>query len=474
MRGPKAITFQNRASTSQSIPLAPDDSGDAQSNTKASLPLAQVGQAMPRSCGMVPNKNSPDEPGKPAPQITVDFEKALPSKHSSPVKTTRLTQESTTDIEFPKKPQKDNSDSEQSTSSESSIEEEAEIEPVGSAHSGGEDVNGGDQTKLDDAHDGISPTPGTPLQSDDSELSEEEEEQEGMISDSTHVAKSLDEDKPAATSTSRDSQGVAPLSLTPLLVKHGEKIWCSKHRADAHQLDTHLKSFQVGLDDQYKDVWAKRETMKCSKKHKDPLGAPLEYMKARKVFEPLASSAYGLCRFYDIGLKATKGLVPISCPMPKAPMMSSQLKALLHKGRRQGCPLLIMAVTGEVVTLHGLLSELHMPGALQHLLMKCEDDPADQLRMKTSFCPFCSYHCCNDSTFLNHIMSFHYDFKECNGLSCNSTNVGRSPCHSPHGPVKDESPCKRQEQPSKKVSAKGDEHTPAGMSKHKKKKVQKK
>ena len=86
--GPEAITFQNRACTSHSIPPALDDSGDTPSNTKASLPPAQVGQATPRSHGMVPNKNSLDEPGKPAPQITTDFEKAPLSKHSSPVKTT--------------------------------------------------------------------------------------------------------------------------------------------------------------------------------------------------------------------------------------------------------------------------------------------------------------------------------------------------------------------------------------------------
>ena len=224
--GPKAITFQRRTGTSRSIPLALDDLGDAQSNTKASLPPAQVGQATPRFC----EKNSQDEPGKPAPQITVDFEKALPLKHSSLVKTTQLTQESTADVEFPEKPQKDDSDSEQSTSSESSIEEEAEIEPAGS---GSEDVSGGDQIKVNDAHDGTSLTPGTPLQSGDSKLSEEVDKQEDMISSSTRAAKSLDEDKPAAASTSRDSQGLAPLSLTPLLVKHNEKIQCSKHRADA-------------------------------------------------------------------------------------------------------------------------------------------------------------------------------------------------------------------------------------------------
>ena len=497
-RGPKAITFQNRAGTSRSIPPVLDDSEDAQSNTKASLPPAQVGQATPRSRRMVPNKNSLDEPGKPAPQITADFEKAAPSKLSSPVRTTRLTWESTADIEFPEKPQKDNSDSysKQSTSSKSSIEEEAEIEPAGSTHSGSEDVSGGNQTKVDDAHDGTSPMPDTPLQSGNSESSEEEEEQEGMISDSTRAAKSSDEDKPAAASTSRDSQGVAPLSLTPLLVKHGEKIRRSQCQADVCRLDTHLKSFQAGLDNQDKATSAKWETMKCGKKHKDPLGTPLEYMKACKVFEPLASSAYGLCSFYDIGLKASKGSVPISCLMPKAPMMSSQLKALLCKGRRQGCPLLIMAVAGEVVTPHGLLSELHMPGALQGLPMKCKDDLADQPRMKTSFCPFCSYHCHNDSTFLNHIMSFHYNmgyccgkcveevfitsqsfkvhFKECDGLSHNSTDAGGSPPRSPRRPAKDKSPCKRQEQPSKMASAKGDKHAPASAPKHKKKKAQKK
>ena len=128
--------------------------------------------------------------------------------------------------------------------------------------------------------------------------------------------------------------------------------------------------------------------------------------------------------------------------------------------------------------------------------MKCKDDPADQLRTKTSFCPFCSYHCHNDSTFLNHIVLFHYNvgygcgkcveevfitsqsfkvhFKECDTLSCDSTNMGRSPRHSPRRPAKDESPCRRQEQPSKKALAKGDEHTPAGTSRHKKKKSQKK
>ena len=109
--------------------------------------------------------------------------------------------------------------------------------------SGGEDVSSGDQIKVDDAPVGTSPMPGTPLQSGDSESSEEEDDREGMISDSTCVAESLDEDKPAAASTSRDSQGVALLSLTLLLVKHSEKIRCSKHWADAHQLDTHLKSF---------------------------------------------------------------------------------------------------------------------------------------------------------------------------------------------------------------------------------------
>ena len=93
----------------------------------------------------------------------------------------------------------------------------------------------------------------------------------------------------------------------------------------------------------------------------------------------------------------------------KGPDDAQPVKALLCKGRRQGHPLLIMAVAGEVVTPHGLLSELHMLGALQHLPIKYKDDPADQLRTKASFCPFCSYHCHNDSTFLNHIMSFHYD-----------------------------------------------------------------
>ena len=82
--GPKAITLQRRASTSRSIPPALDDLGDAKSNSMASLLPAQVGQATPRSH----EKNSPDKPGKPTPQIIADFEKPPPLKHSSLVKTT--------------------------------------------------------------------------------------------------------------------------------------------------------------------------------------------------------------------------------------------------------------------------------------------------------------------------------------------------------------------------------------------------
>ena len=200
--------------------------------------------------------------------------------------------------------------------------------------------------------------------------------------------------------------------MTPLLVKHSEKIRRSKRWADARRLDTHLKSFQVGLGDQDKAAWAKQETMKCGKKHKDPLGAPLEYMKAHKVFMPLASSAYGLCCFYDIGLKATKGLVPISCPLPKAPVNHI---VLFHYDAGHGCG-------------------------------KCVEE----------------------------VFITSQSFKECDGLSCDSTDAGRSLRRSPRRPAKDKSPRKRQDQPSKKASAKGNEHAPAGASRHKKKKAQKK
>ena len=51
----------------------------------------------------------------------------------------RLTQESTTDVEFPEKPQKDDSNFKKSTSSEFSTNEEAEIEPAGNTQPGSED-----------------------------------------------------------------------------------------------------------------------------------------------------------------------------------------------------------------------------------------------------------------------------------------------------------------------------------------------
>ena len=80
---------------------------------------------------------------------------------------------------------------------------------------------------------------------------------------------------------------------------------------------------------------------------------------------------------------------------------------------------------------------------------------------------------CVEEVFITS-QSFKVHFKECNGLSHNSTDADRSLHCSPHGLAKDESPCKRQEQPSKKASAKGDENAPAGASKHRKKKAQKK
>ena len=92
-----------------------------------------------------------------------------------------------------------------------------------------------------------------------------------------------------------------------------------------------------------------------------------------------------------------------------------------------------------------------------------------------SFHYYAGYGCgkCAEEVFITS-QSFKVHFKECGGLSRDSTDVGRSLRCSLHGPVKDESPCKRQEQPSRKASAKGDEHAPAGTSKHKKKKAQKK
>ena len=70
--------------------------------------------------------------------------------------------------------------------------------------------------------------------------------------------------------------------------------------------------------------------------------------------------------------------------------------------------------------------------------------------------------------------SFKVHLKECDSLSLDSTNTGGSPHCSHRRPAKDESPCRRQEQPSKKASAKGDKNTHVSVSRHKKNKAQKK
>ena len=112
----------------------------------------------------------------------------------------------------------------------------------------------------------------------------------------------------------------------------------------------------------------------------------------------------GLCRFYWTDPQKSNVITGL-----KSAASTCRIKRLLELAKELGQPLTIMVFKGGMVTLLGLLQELH-----SCLTLSCIPDPHSQKRWKwdrktmVSCCPICAYVIKNDYTFLNHIIIGHY------------------------------------------------------------------
>ena len=125
----------------------------------------------------------------------------------------------------------------------------------------------------------------------------------------------------------------------------------------------------------------------------DPLGPSIEYMISHKVFDPIPTSALGLCHFYQVGQSRE---IP-KFPEPHHPTMEKQLCCLCKDHSLVRLNLIITLPQDSVITI-ALLSKLHSSTSLSWLRMEGVN----------SLCPFCQYSGSNDQLFLNHIVGAHY------------------------------------------------------------------
>ena len=155
-------------------------------------------------------------------------------------------------------------------------------------------------------------------------------------------------------------------------------------------------------------------------KNPDPLGPPISYMKECRVFQPLPSmmKPMGLCCFYPTDPVSVSMLAP-----PKSLAMAEHLKGLLLLTKMQCWPYIIIVFQGGPITPLGLLQELHMWNALDHIPIFQSDETKDGHRPHVSCCPFCTYTIQNDPTYLNHIVGMHYHANFTCGTCLNAVTV---------------------------------------------------
>ena len=80
--------------------------------------------------------------------------------------------------------------------------------------------------------------------------------------------------------------------------------------------------------------------------HQDPVGPPLDYMKACRVFKARKTNAYNLCCFYHINASREFPTFPTLCE----PASCDMLKQLLETVRAAKRTHLLMAFAGDSAT----------------------------------------------------------------------------------------------------------------------------
>ena len=174
------------------------------------------------------------------------------------------------------------------------------------------------------------------------------------------------------------------------------------------------EGFSMWWDQKIKDgleQWSKWDMMTCdhadpSKKAKspDPLGTPIEYMESCGIFQPMKTSEFELCHFYQM---EESGDFPNFLKHHES-ATSQDVHSLLEKARKKGCPNLVVALSQDAVTAVALLKKLHTSASLWCLKMETLTEAAGKPMWKVSFCPFCKYCGSNNPSHLNHIICAHY------------------------------------------------------------------
>ena len=111
----------------------------------------------------------------------------------------------------------------------------------------------------------------------------------------------------------------------------------------------------------------------------------------------------GLCRFYRMSSKKSNVLTG-----PKSADNACKIKGLIKLAKEVRWPLTVVVFEGEMVTLLGLLQELHLCLTLSHIAIYTPEEVKVEPKNRMSCCPICTYVVKNDYSFLNHIIIGHY------------------------------------------------------------------
>ena len=128
-------------------------------------------------------------------------------------------------------------------------------------------------------------------------------------------------------------------------------------------------------------------------------------MKTHWVFKAKKMNECKLCYFYCVGSSRHFPAFPTPCESAAHDM----LKKLLEAARMAKCTNLLMAYARDLAMAVCLLQELHDRDSMKCLVLEPKPDMDGKPVKKLSFCPFFLYHGSNDISYMNHIVSTHYN-----------------------------------------------------------------
>ena len=128
-------------------------------------------------------------------------------------------------------------------------------------------------------------------------------------------------------------------------------------------------------------------------------------MEEHGVFKPLDTivNPLGLCRFYQTNPQKSNVIMDL-----KSTASTHRIKCLLELAKELGWPLTIMVFKGGIVTLLGLLQELHSCLTLSCIPIHTPEEVKMGQKNQVSCCAICVYVIKNDYAFLNHTIIRHY------------------------------------------------------------------